>query len=67
MLGQNLKNLRKYYGYKREYVAELMGLSYYAIREYEQGKREPNISNLIKLADIYNCSIDELVGRNAKR
>ncbi|MDV3426683.1 MAG: helix-turn-helix domain-containing protein [Bacillota bacterium] len=65
-MGRNLKNLRKYYGYSRQDVANMIGLSFYAIREYEQGNREPNITTLIKLANVFNCSIDYLVGKDMK-
>ena len=43
-------------------VAEAVGISLRGYQQYEQGKFEPNIEKLIKLADFFCISIDELVG-----
>ena len=44
-------------------IAEKLGISTRSYQDYEYGKFEPNIEKLIILADIFNISIDELVGR----
>ena len=31
-------------------------------QQYEQGKFEPNIEKLVKLADTFGISVDELIG-----
>jgi len=46
-------------------VAAKLGCTDSAYCRYENGERELSINALIKLADLYNVSLDELVGRNA--
>ena len=47
----------------RQMLADLCGLSRNVIAQYERGKRFPSIGNLIVLADFFDTSIDDLVGR----
>lgn len=58
-----IKNLRKEKKASPEELAKLMCVSLQAYYKYENGTNEPNIENLIKLADYYNVSLDYLVGR----
>ena len=48
---------------KQKDVAEQIGISLRGYQQYEQGKYEPDIAKLIKLANLFNISLDELVGR----
>ncbi len=41
----------------------IAGIKVRAYQLYEQGKTEPSIDVLIKFADIFQVSMDELVGR----
>lgn len=59
----NLSILRKKKGLTQEEIAKFLNLSTTGYSYYEQGKREPNIDILCKLADYYNVSLDYLVGR----
>ncbi|MCT3056474.1 helix-turn-helix domain-containing protein [Leuconostoc citreum] len=43
------------------------GIKMTTLSRYENNKREPKISYLIKLADYFNVSIDYLVGRSDER
>ena len=45
-------------------MAELLGISRSTYANYEVGKRTPDLKMLIKIADVFTCSLDELVGRN---
>ena len=59
----NLKMLRKQEKYNQQQLAQLVGVSQQCVSEWENGKIEPTLSYLWKLADIFNITIDELVGR----
>ncbi|KRM09191.1 helix-turn-helix transcriptional regulator (plasmid) [Paucilactobacillus suebicus] len=39
------------------------GIKYNVISEYESGRYYPSMESAIKLADYFNVSIDELIGR----
>lgn len=63
MLSESLKQNRIKAGLTQVAVAEVLGVSPRAYQHYENGTREPNIEKLIKLADLFSISLDELVGR----
>ena len=47
-------------------LAKALNVSKQTVSNWENDKRNPNIETLCKLADLYNCSLDELVGRENK-
>lgn len=44
-------------------LAQQIGTSHQNISRWESGKVLPNIDFCVKLADYYNISLDELIGR----
>jgi transcriptional regulator with XRE-family HTH domain len=56
-----LKQKRKLLGYTQEKLAEQLNISLAAYRTYEQGIREMKIQTLKEIAEIFRCTIDELV------
>lgn len=61
-----IKNLRINNNKKPEDLAKMLCISLQAYYKYEKEVNEPNIQNLCKLADLYNVSLDYLVGREFK-
>lgn len=61
-MGTRLKETRLKYGKKQPEVAEVLGIGVPAYSMMERGQREINSSKLIKLAEFYGCSVDELLG-----
>jgi transcriptional regulator with XRE-family HTH domain len=61
-LAENLTLLRKDRGYTRQDIAKLINTNWQTYKNWEYGRTEPNISFLIKIATLYQVSIDELVG-----
>lgn len=57
----NLKIFRKQYGYTQEEIAEKLGVSRQAVAKWERGETLPDIENCIRLADIYETTVDMLV------
>ena len=60
---KNLIELRKLNKLTQRDVARHLGISQPSYTRYENGKSEPTIENLIKLADLFDVSIDFLCGR----
>lgn len=58
-----LKKLRKDRGLLQKQVAEKIGVGRTTYVKYENGDSEPDYKTLIKIADFYKVSIDELLGR----
>ena len=61
---KSLRDIRKKSGKKQREAAEYLGLNIRTYQYYEGGQSEPNISTLVKLADFFVVSLDELVGRD---
>jgi transcriptional regulator with XRE-family HTH domain len=64
MLSRKIKDLRKKAGWSQQKLAEETGLSYSVVTKIEQGTaKQPTIQTMIKIADAFGVSLDELVGR----
>ena len=61
---KSLRDIRKKSGKKQREAAEYLGLNIRTYQYYEGGQSEPNISTLVKLADFFMVSLDELVCRD---
>lgn len=65
MLPKRIKQLRKKAGWSQQKLAEKASLSYNTITKIEQGVATmPTIQTMIKIADAFAISLDELVGRS---
>lgn len=62
-----LKECRKAKKMTQEEVAKLLNVTTQTYQNYELNKREPNIETLIKLANIFDTTIDYLIGREKKQ
>lgn len=63
-LEKNLRYFREKEGYKTaKEFADSLDVPYNTYTAYENQKREPKIEMLIKIADLLNVSLDDLVGR----
>ena len=60
---QRIKELRKEKHWSQEFLASQIGYSKSAIGEWEKRHKEPNFDTLIKLANLFDISIDYLLGR----
>lgn len=60
---ERLKELREKNGLLQKEVAEKLGVGRTTYCQYETGNREPDLATLIKLADLFDTSIDYIAGR----
>ncbi|MCX5677532.1 MAG: helix-turn-helix transcriptional regulator [Candidatus Omnitrophica bacterium] len=64
MISRRIKELRKKSEWSQQKLAEKAGVSYNTITKIEQGAATmPTIQTMIKIADAFGVSLDELVGR----
>jgi Predicted transcriptional regulators len=67
VLGDRLKTLRDNKGWSQKYVAQKIGLKQSSTySNWEYGIRDPDTETLSKLADIYEVTVDFLLGRETK-
>ena len=65
MLNKNIYKFRKERGISQELLAEKVKVSRQTISNWEQKETSPNPEQLILLAEIFNISVDELVGHKS--
>ena len=61
-----LKELRTEHGLKRSELARETGINANTLANYEKGTRQASYETLILLADYFNVTVDELLGREEK-
>ncbi|MEN1968877.1 helix-turn-helix transcriptional regulator [Lentibacillus sp. N15] len=59
--GLRLESLREKYGYSKRDVSLMLGFTANVYGSYERETRRPALETIIKLADIYNVSLDYLI------
>jgi len=59
----NFKSAREAKGLTQKECADMLGISLRAWQTYEQGVSEPKQDLLCKIADIFNVTLDYLLGR----
>lgn len=64
-LGERIKYHRKRLGMTQEQLAERMGVSAQAVSKWENNLSCPDISILPELAEVFDISLDELLGRQS--
>ncbi|MBQ6147171.1 MAG: helix-turn-helix transcriptional regulator [Clostridia bacterium] len=64
---QKLKEMRVRAGMSQEKLAERVGVSRQAITKWETDKGAPDMDNLMALSDLFGVSVDELLGREARK
>lgn len=65
-LGKNIKSLRKDKKYSQLELASILGVSQTSVAHYEAGTRQPTIDTLKQLSQLFNITIDSLVGHSIK-
>lgn len=66
-LGERLKQLRDEYGYDQKEMGKKLNITSSAYGYYEQGRNEPPLETLVKIAEIFNVTTDYLLGLSNKR
>lgn len=59
--GEYLKKLRTENNLSQEKLGEKLGLSRQSISKWEQGNAAPDIENIMKLAKLYNVSVESIL------
>ena len=65
-LSVRMRNLRDSQGWTQDDVAERIGISKTAYRSYELNLRRISVDVLMRLADLYGISMDEMLGNSVR-
>lgn len=66
-IGLRLQRIRKQNGVSQKELAKELHVQRQTISSYERGVSTPDIYILIAMADYFEITVDELVGRNRKK
>jgi transcriptional regulator with XRE-family HTH domain len=66
-LNERLRELRKKAGYSQQQMARKLHLTQGAISQWENGITVPAADQLSTLADVFEITVDELLGRSAEQ
>ena len=61
-LSENIRALRRRHGLTQEQLAEALGMTPGAVYKWEAGLSQPELAVIVELADLFQLSMDVLVG-----
>ena len=67
MISRNLKSLRKKNQYTQEEIAEKINVSRQSVAKWGNWESNPDIESCIKLANLYNVKLDDLVNHSEEK
>ncbi len=56
-----IKKRREENGMTQAELAARLGVSQGAVSQWESGATQPEIKHLVKMSEIFGCSVDELI------
>lgn len=62
-IGEMILRKRQESGMTQEQLASQVPCSRTTIAQYELGLKTPSVSIVARLADVFGCTVDELLGR----
>ncbi len=61
LISSNIKHLRKQKGWTQQDLADALVVKRPQIGSYEEGRADPRISTLLKIAEVFQLSLDDLL------
>lgn len=63
LIAQRIEDLMKHEKLTQMQLAKAIGVGQSSVSDWLNGKKEPSIESLWKLADFFDVSVDYLIGR----
>ncbi|MDD4006214.1 MAG: helix-turn-helix transcriptional regulator, partial [Bacilli bacterium] len=63
-LGQRIARLRRNKGHTQEELGDKVGVSSQAVSKWETDSSVPDVMLLVKIANLFDISVDELLGND---
>lgn len=64
IIPKNIKYLRKKNGYTQETFAKALEINRPSVGAYEEGRADPRLPTLCRMAELFNVSVDELISED---
>ena len=58
-----IQEYRKQRKWTQKELADRLGVERSAVAKWESGKSQPQAARLVALAEIFGCTVDEILGR----
>ena len=65
-LAENIRALRRQHRFTQEQLAESLGVTPGAVYKWETGLSQPELAIIVELADLFDTSVDVLLGYEVK-
>lgn len=66
-VNENIKFLRKKFGYTQETFSDAIGIKRSLVGAYEEGRADPRLNNLLKMSEVFNVSVDTLISKDVSQ
>jgi transcriptional regulator with XRE-family HTH domain len=63
-VNDNIKFLRKKFGYTQSTFAEAIEIKRSLVGAYEEGRADPRLNNLLKMSEIFGVSVDTIISKD---
>ena len=67
LVSENIKYLRKKLGLTQEQFAEKIEIKRSLVGAYEEGRADPRLGNLMRMADVFGTSVDILISKDVSK
>lgn len=64
VVGRNIRLLRKKNGFNQTQVADRLGVTFQQVQKYERGTNRLSLQSAVRLADMFNCKLENLHGKS---
>jgi DNA-binding XRE family transcriptional regulator len=64
LIPNNIKHLRKKFGYTQETFAQALDINRPSVGAYEEGRADPRLTTLSRMAELFKVSVDELISED---
>lgn len=58
-----IRRLREERGISQQELAQALGVTQGAVSHWENGVRKPDIDDIVKIAQLFNCKVDDLIDK----
>ena len=64
-MNKKIKQLREAQGLSQSELAAKLGVNRSAVSRWESGEKNPELTNLVRMADLFDVTLDYLLGRTS--
>ena len=63
-VNENIRYLRKKNGWTQEKFSKKIGIKRSLVGAYEEGRSDPRLNNLLKICDVFQISLDNILKKD---